>query len=246
MSTFVLVHGAWHGGWVWDKVATLLRQRGHVVHAPDLPGHGSDKTPVGRVTLQVYADRVCEVMDSCPEPAFLVGHSMGGVAISQAAEQRPDRVAALAYVCAFLLQDGECLVQWAEADHEALVPPNFVFSSDKASVTLKPEGIAEALYGDCRREEVEQIRPLLAAQATAPLAAPVRVTPERFGRIPRVYVECLRDRAISIAIQRAMYQAAGCERVFTLDCDHSPMFSCPNELAACLDSATQIKAPARS
>lgn len=51
MSTYILVHGAWHGGWRWDKVETRLKQAGHKVAAPDLPGHGQDKTPVPQITL---------------------------------------------------------------------------------------------------------------------------------------------------------------------------------------------------
>ena len=104
MSTFVLIHGAWHGGWAWNNVAALLRTEGHTGHTPDLPGHGSDQTAVGEVTLQAYVDRVTAVIDSCPEPVVLAGHSMGGVVISQTAEQRPQRICALVYVCAFLLR----------------------------------------------------------------------------------------------------------------------------------------------
>ena len=51
MSTYVLVHGAWHGSWCWEKVVPLLEQAGHQVEALDLPGHGQDKTPIREITL---------------------------------------------------------------------------------------------------------------------------------------------------------------------------------------------------
>lgn len=241
MSTFVLVHGAWHGGWVWDKVAESLRQHGHTVLTPDLPGHGSATTPIAQISLQAYVDRVAAVIDSCREPVVLAGHSMSGMVISQVAEERPDRIWVLVYVCAFLPQDGQCLLQWAEADSEATVPKNFVFAEDKASVTLRPEGIGPGLYGDCEPEEIERISKLLVPQATAPLTEPVRLTREKFGQVPRVYIECLRDRAISLGIQREMYVASKCDKVFTLDCDHSPMVSRPQELVGCLLAATKVK-----
>ena len=241
MSTFVLVHGAWHGGWVWDKVAEPLRQHGHTVLTPDLPGHGSDTTPIAQITLQAYVDRVAAVIDSCREPVVLAGHSMGGIVVSQTAEERADRISVLVYVCAFLPRDGECLVQWAEPDADALVPKNFVFSEDKTSVTLRPEGITPSLFGDCQREDVERATKLLVPQATAPLTTPVRLTAAKFGQVPRVYIECLRDRAISPSIQRAMYSASKCNRVFTLDCDHSPMLSRPRELVECLLEASKLK-----
>src|SRR5919201_534684 len=103
MSTFVLVHGAWHGGWVWDRVAQQLQESGHKVLAPDLPAHGSDRTPAGQITLRHYVDHVVSCIDSCAEPVVLAGHSMGGIVISSAAERRPESIRALVYVCAFLL-----------------------------------------------------------------------------------------------------------------------------------------------
>src|SRR5579863_2206159 len=64
MSTFLLIHGAWHGGWCWRKVAPLLQAKAHMVLAPDLPGHGNDKTPTATVTLQTYTDRICLITDA--------------------------------------------------------------------------------------------------------------------------------------------------------------------------------------
>jgi pimeloyl-ACP methyl ester carboxylesterase len=246
MSTYVLVHGAWHGGWVWDKVAGLLRDQGHAVHAPDLPGHGADRTPIAQVTLKAYVDRVAQKIEECSGPVILAGHSMGGLVISQTAEERPDRIAVLVYVCAFLPQDGQNLVQWAENDHEALVHPNLIFSEDKSSATLPKEYIRQAFYEDCSPEEVDRVLPRLVPQATAPFISPVNLTLSKFGRVPRIYVECLRDRAISISVQRRMLTQAGCNRVFTLDCDHSPMLSRPQELAECLLAAQATGSAARS
>ena len=63
MATFVLIHGAWHGSWCWDKVRPILEQSGHAVETPDLPGHGEDKTPISGVNLEAYTNRVCQVLD---------------------------------------------------------------------------------------------------------------------------------------------------------------------------------------
>ena len=240
MSTFVLIHGAWHGGWCWDKVAILVSQQGHKVYAPDLPGHGDDLTPVARVTLEAYVERALEVLDRRAEPVVLAGHSMGGIVISQAAERRPDSIRALVYVSAFLLKDGQTLLQMAEPDREALVLPNLDLSDDQSSATVKPGALREAFYGDCSEEDFERAKSLLGPQATAPLATPVQITPGNFGRIPRVYVECLQDRAISPSVQREMYKVTGCDQVFSLDCSHSPFFSMPQALVDCLLVATQL------
>jgi len=103
MSTYVLVHGAWHGAWCWFKTAPLLQKLGHKVITPDLPAHGIDKAATASVTLAGYSQRIVDVLDACPEPVILVGHSMGGIAITEAAQARPDKVSRLVYVTAFLL-----------------------------------------------------------------------------------------------------------------------------------------------
>ena len=75
MSTFVLVHGAWHGAWCWEKVVPLLEGAGHEVVTLDLPGHGEDGTPALEVTMESYTDRVVGALDARSEPVVLVGHS---------------------------------------------------------------------------------------------------------------------------------------------------------------------------
>lgn len=149
MGTFVLVHGGWNGGWCWEKVVPLLEEAGHRVEAPDLPGSGDDPTPIPEVSLRSYADRISGVLDAQPEPAVLVGHSSGGVVVSQAAEQRPEKVKLLVYLAAFLLRDGETLFGVGENETGSLVLPNLVMSEDGASATLREDVIREALLHDC-------------------------------------------------------------------------------------------------
>ena len=117
MATFVLVHGAFHGAWCWTKLVPELERRGHRAVAFDLPGSGEDKTPIEQVTLDGYIVRVSEVILRQPEPVILVGHSLGGISITAAAEHMPDRVRKLVYLCAFILRDGESLYSIARSDH---------------------------------------------------------------------------------------------------------------------------------
>ena len=92
MANFMLIHGAWHGGWCWHKVVAELSRRGHRVVAPDLPAHGDDSTTRELVTLEAYADRVVEHLDDVSGPVCLVGHSMGGMVISAVGERVPERI----------------------------------------------------------------------------------------------------------------------------------------------------------
>src|SRR5260370_40737879 len=107
MSTYLLVHGAWHGAWCWRKVVPLLEKVGNGWLAPDLPGHGQDSTSLAYVTLEAYVSRLLPLVDAAPEPVILVGHSLGGTVISQVAEARPEKVRLLVYLSALLPRAGE-------------------------------------------------------------------------------------------------------------------------------------------
>ena len=236
MSRFVLVHGGFVGGWCWEKVVPLLEGDGHQVEAPDLPGLGEDRTPIPEVSLQGYADRISEVLAEQPEPAVLVGQSMGGAVISQAAEQRPDKIEMLVYVGAYLLRDGETMLGASQSDTESLVLTNLEMSEDGSFATLREDAIEEALLHDCPDEDVERAKARFRPQAVAPLATPVTLTEDNFGRIPRVYIETLKDRAISPWLQKEMYERLPCQKVISMDTGHAPFYAAPEELAGHLTS----------
>ncbi|HAA29061.1 MAG TPA: hypothetical protein DCE56_16915 [Cyanobacteria bacterium UBA8553] len=230
MSTYVLIHGAWHGGWCWNKVVPLLEQAGHKVVASDLPGHGDDKTSPSEILLHSYVEHVCQLLKAQSEPVYLVGHSMGGIVISQVAEYQPDKIKTLVYLTAFLLQNGESLSQVAQGDTESLFPPNLIINEAQGSCTVREDAIKDIFYGDCTDTDVAQAKSLLRPQAFAPLNTPINITEEKFNQLPRIYIECLRDKAISPAIQKQMYTALPCQQVISMDTSHSPFFSAPEKL----------------
>lgn len=242
MSTYVLVHGAWHGAWCWYKVVPRLTKAGHRVFAPDLPSLGRDKTPVSAISLASWAENICEVVDAAAEPVTLVGHSRGGIIISEVAERRPTKVATLVYLTAFLLRDGESLLQVVQSDSASLVTPNLIVAADQSFMTVKQDVVKDAFYGECSDEDVELAKMLLAPEPTAPGATPVHVTGPHFGRVPRVYIECLRDKAIPLALQRQMYANLPCQKILSMDTDHSPFFSATDTLVEHLTALTVVGA----
>jgi pimeloyl-ACP methyl ester carboxylesterase len=230
VSAYLLIHGAWHGGWCWHKVVARLRKAGHCALAPDLPSLGRDRTPLAEVSLQTWTESVCRALDAAVEPVILVGHSRAGAVISQAAEERPEKIRVLVYLAAYLLRDGESVSHKAKEDAQSAVGPNMQISQDRRSWTLREAAVRDALYGECSDEDVVLAQSLLAPEAVGPLRTPIRLSEERFGRVPRVYIECLRDRAVSLSEQRKMVVAMPCRQVIALDTDHSPFFSAPDEL----------------
>jgi pimeloyl-ACP methyl ester carboxylesterase len=142
----------------------------------------------------------------------------------------------LVYVGAYLLRNGETLLSASENDTESLVLANLVMSEDGASATIREDAIREALLADCSDEDVERAKARFEPGALAPIATPVSLSEENYGRIPRVYIETLKDRAISPWLQKEMYERVPCQKVISMDTGHWPFYSAPEELAGHLDS----------
>jgi pimeloyl-ACP methyl ester carboxylesterase len=108
---FVLVHGAWHGGWCWRRVADRLTDKGHYVVAPTLSGVGErSHLPSGPINLSTHIDDVVgEIKWKDLDGIVLVGHSYGGMVITGVAEQLADRISAIVYLDAFLPANGQSL-----------------------------------------------------------------------------------------------------------------------------------------
>jgi len=238
MSIYILVHGSFHGGWTWDTFAPLLRSFGHTVLCPTFPGSADDPNPAAEATLDAYVRSICGLIDEQPEPVILVGHSMGGIVVTQAAEERSERVRLLVYICGFLFEDGESLESFLENSKDLagdeLVLRNMVVAPDGLTAHFPPEKAAEVFYNCCAPADAAWATSRLAPQPLAVYGTPIHVTADRFGAIPKIYVETLQDRAIDIAHQRKMVERTPCRDVYILNTDHSPFLSMPKATAAIL------------
>ena len=238
MARFVLVHGAFHGAWCWEPlVAELSGAYGHAVTTFDLPGHGDDETPVADVTLDAYAQRICDTLAEEPEPAVLVGHSMGGVAVTQAAARCPERIARLIYVAAFLPGDGQSLVDLTKLPEGAgdMVQENMDVDGEPPVGTMPATAAREAFYGKCSPQQADRASERLRPQALAPFVTPVELGDGGGEGPPRAYVVSTEDRALPTALQRRLVADNPDLDVVELDADHSPFLSATTELAAALD-----------
>jgi pimeloyl-ACP methyl ester carboxylesterase len=239
MSTYLLIHGDWHGGWCWNRIAPLLRQAGHHVLAPDLPGHGQDRTPLSALTPQSSLHFLLELLDAQDEQVILVGHSSGGVLLTLLAEQRPEKIKLLVYLSAFLLPPGVWPRALAGQDTESLLPSALLVDQERRVVTVKPEAAREVFYADCTDEDAAWATSLLVPEPLrmkAPEEMPPQSMPANIPEIslPKVYISCLQDRALGPLLQQKMYTATPCQKVYTLPTSHSPFLSAPDQLAACL------------
>lgn len=191
---------------------------------------GRDKTPIDQVKMETTVGKICELIDSIPGKVILVGHSKNGVMISQSAEYRPHKVEKLVYLAAYLVPNGKTQKEYSAQDTKGWLKPYVVMNEEGNAHTLSPEIYKEGLYHDCDDDITELAKILLSHEPVESGMTPLQLTEANFGSIPRVYIECTEDRAVTPFIQQKMYTETPCEKVYSLPTSHSPFFSRPKEL----------------
>ncbi|MCX2681829.1 alpha/beta fold hydrolase [Galbibacter sp. EGI 63066] len=229
-KTFVLIHGSWHSAWNWFRVTPLLEKQGHRVIAPDLPGMGRDKTPVKEVRFEKTVQKICDLIDTVPGKVILVGHSKNGVLISQIAEYRPEKIEKLVYLAAVLVPNGKSALDLFKLDKEEVLGPYITYHPKSNSSTLSPEIYKKGLYHDCDDEITEMAKIILSHEPRQTATTKISITDKNYGSVPRYYIECTEDRAITPVLQQKMYRDMPCKEVYKIATSHSPFFSKPQEL----------------
>jgi pimeloyl-ACP methyl ester carboxylesterase len=234
MANFLLIHGAMHGGWCWERVVPLLARHGHTVAAPDLPGMGADSEGATGVTLESWGRFVADLLAQQQGKSILVGHSLGGMVISQAAEYAPARIATLVYLTALLPRSGLSALDLTRGEDVPDMGARMEIrpTADGVCITAAPADVRAYLYGETPLEWAERAVSRLVPQPLAPLQNTAALTETNFGSVPRVYIECLRDRILPVPLQRAMHAASPCAAVVAIDTDHSPFYGAAEALAA--------------
>ena len=215
-KTVVLVHGAWHGAWCWDKVVDILDARGVPTCTFDLP-------------LTSYDDDVSattDALDRVEGPVVLCGHSYGGAVISSAGHH--PAVEHLVYLTAFACDEGESPAATAP---DTPLPATDLASAfvidDDGTAVIDPSRRVDGFYHDCDAAEASaaaaRLRPIHMACFTTPIGRPAwRVKPS-------TYVVCTDDHAIHPALQRHM--AARCTTSVEWLTAHSPFLNRPDLVA---------------
>lgn len=226
----MLVHGSWQGAWCWREVIPRLASAGHEAVAIDLPGHGDDRTPVESVTFQHYVDRVLQAVNDSSDAPILVGHSMGGAIVRQAAGLAPRRVRAIVSVASLLPPNGAKMLSSVERFDPEYVA-QILWADDRRTTRLSLEGVRRFACFLCPAATVDWAIPRLTVEPVSPYETPLFFSDS--GR-PHYYIECLQDRIVPIALQRSMHADFPADRVYALDTDHCPFFSMPEEFASIL------------
>lgn len=256
MKTFILIHGSYHGAWNWHKVIPILIKNGHKAISLDMPGHGIDKQKLHTVTFDDCVNKIISFIHKTEGKVILLAHSRNGIVISQVAERYPEKIEKLIYLASYLVPNGKSMMDYAILDTNSLVLQNvvpkidlnrvkklnksyvgfkkqlinFMLPSKLKTHKLHPHIFKEALYHDCPDEITELANELLTAEPNLGGFEKLQLSENRYGKIPRIYIECLQDRAVTLPIQRKMQEDSPCDKIYQLNTSHSPFFSKPREL----------------
>jgi pimeloyl-ACP methyl ester carboxylesterase len=231
MEHFVLVHGAWHGGWCWEKVFPFLQGAGYGVTAPTLSGLGERSDELsGEINLSRHRADILRIIEEKDlRDIILVGHSYGGMVVASVSEVIPERISRLIYLDAAVPLDGRSVVDLAPAFSSMARE----LDTPQGAVRVIPSPPPEA-FGIIDREEIAWIKPLLSPMPYNALTEEIEIGNPAAARIPVSYILCAGQfssasaSAHLAAFKKLQSEGHDCRLI---DLPHDMMITHPRELA---------------
>jgi pimeloyl-ACP methyl ester carboxylesterase len=226
MANFVLVHGAWHGGWCWNRVSDALRATGNTVYTPTLTGLGERAHLACRETgLETHIADVLGVLEMEDlTDIVLVGHSYGGVVVTAVADRAAQRIRHLVYLDAIVPGDGQCLFSCVSPKAKAF------FEEQAGGDWCIPVAAASAKFlGLSREEDIRWVIPKLKPHPIRTFRDAVQLRSK--STIPRTYINCIGDKPLG---QPRSAQAQGIVDYHELQTGHDAMVIAPHKVVELL------------
>ena len=226
---FVLIHGAWHGGWCWEGVIQELEKQGHTAEAPTMPGQnlGDDRSGI---KFDDYVDKIISVLAKQDIPVVLVGHSSAGFLLQMAAPKAPEKIQQLIFHNAFILPDGK-----SQFD---LVPPEAAEGMTAAakaspdnSVPVIEEFVRQQLMAGEPIEKQDSLISRLVPQPIALFTTPINARNFAKLNIPLSVVFCKDDVSLPPGAYLGMAQGLGDYQLIEVDGSHETLFTNPGVVA---------------
>ena len=237
MATFVLVHGAFEGAWIWRDFADMLRSVGHEVYTPTLTGLG-ERSHLGGpdVTLKTHIEDVINVLEfEDLREITLVGHSYAGMVIAGAADTLPGRLKHLVFVDAFVPRDGEAVFDLIS--QQPLVAHGWQIVGWNGAVTLKPPNASDWIW--------ERRRPQPVGTYSEPISLRLQLEERDFSRS---FIKALSQPRPPAPVKNPLWEAYDrvrdnpSWRTYEMPCGHGVQLEMPNRLKEILE---EIAAQAR-
>ena len=239
MTVYVLVHGAWHGGWCWRKIVTLLRSKGNEVYAPTLTGLG-ERAHLLRPDIDLHT-HILDIVNLLEygnlKEVVLVGHSYAGMVISEVAERVSKRLKHLVYLDAFIPNDGESISDL----HPAFVAKLRQIALEKGNGWLVPfpEKVINPrggpLYGITDVHELSWLKNRLRPHPLACFEQRVHLENPEALKLPKSYIWCSVRQGIRAENWGFFREAKKAKEsnwtLYEIATDHDAMITNPKELS---------------
>jgi pimeloyl-ACP methyl ester carboxylesterase len=237
MATYVLVHGAWGGGWKYARVADALRKRGHTVFTPTLTGAGERSHLLsGDINLTTHVTDILNVIRyEDLSGVVLAGHSYGGMVITAVADRIPEKIAALVYVDAFIPEDGKSLFDLnIPANTQMFIDRAGAIGGALAGLAIPPP---PAAFFGVNAKDAPRVDELAAPQAIGAMIEKIKLTGAYRNVTKRIYLHATvlpRESPFKPFYERATSE--GWE-THAFACGHDIMLDKPEEMTEILDKA---------
>jgi pimeloyl-ACP methyl ester carboxylesterase len=231
-QTFVLVHGAWHGGWCWSRVADKLRAAGHQVFTPTQTGLGERKHLLSKdITLDTFTRDVANAIEAEElTKIVLVGHSFGGLAISGVADAMPERIRHLVYLDSLMVEGGK-------SPFDSL-PPDVVAARRKAaeesSGGLSLPAPPPSAFGVSDAKDTEWVKRRLTPHPLGTYTSTLNIKGPVGNNLPRTYIHCTNPSYAALQASRNWVKAQQGWRWAEIATGHDAMVTAPDELTRML------------
>lgn len=249
MSTFVLVHGACHGGWSWRPVAEILREQGHAVYTPTLPGLGAEDERADVHLADAVSALVDYVVSRDLRDIVLIGHSWGGFPVSGAAAALADRIDRLVYWSAFVPLTGESLIDLCPPPYGDMFRGSAAGSRDN-SVMFPFEVFSAAFMQDADAQTQQVVHPLLERQPFHTMNESLDLDEWQRLALPSVYLIADDDLALPPGefgwLPRFAERLPDGSPVLHTPGSHEAQLTTPDTLAASFVEAATVEIPVPS
>lgn len=231
---YVLVHGAWHGGWCWDKVAKNLRAKGDLVYTPTLSGMAEYKNQLDTmINLDTHImDIVNLIVKQNLHHVILVGHSYGGVVISGVADRIPERLEKLIYLDALLVENGQSALSVNPKERQE----TFTKAAWEVDKGLSIPAPSSAWFGVTDSVTIKKTNDQLTNHPFRTFTQPL-VLKHPFGNhLPLIYIACVNPKLEGLEQFAAQAKNSKSWKYYELQTGHDAMITMPAELTKILSS----------
>jgi pimeloyl-ACP methyl ester carboxylesterase len=231
MHTYLLIHGALRGAWLWERLMPLLMKGGGNPIAIDLPGHGDRSADRKGITMSAYIDDVVNfIRNEKLGDLVLVGHSMAGIIISKVAEEMPERIKHLVYLAAVVPYNGAALIDLLTKERQATLRQ---MHGRERELFGTLDTLRTLYFTDLEAEEQEYYLKQLTPQPLAVFFEPIHFTTFPDIPVPRTYVMGMKDRSLPPDLTEGFAKRLKVDPV-KIDAGHDVMVSRPEEVAELL------------